>query len=130
VLVAWQPLSANEWLREISGALAAGRDLPAPPPDAPGPFALSDPDRVRSVLTTAGFTDIDLDGTEAGMWFGNDADDAHRFVLGQTGWMLQGLDDTGRARAVDGLRATMTAHETDDGVVFGSAAWTISATRA
>ena len=37
VLVAWQPLAANEWIREISGALAAGRDLPAPPPDAPGP---------------------------------------------------------------------------------------------
>ena len=130
VLLAWQWLSANEWIREISGALAAGRDLPAPPPDAPGPFALSDPDRVRTVITTAGFTDIDLEGTEAGMWFGTDADDAHGFVLGQTGWMLQGLDDTGRARAVDGLRATMAAHETDDGVVFGSAAWTISATRA
>src|SRR5438094_3130413 len=27
-----------------TGALAAGRDLPAPPPDAPGPLALSDPD--------------------------------------------------------------------------------------
>src|SRR5687768_2036780 len=33
-LVTWQPLAGNEWLREISGALAAGRDLPSPPPDA------------------------------------------------------------------------------------------------
>ena len=130
VLVAWQPLPANEWIREISGALAAGRDLPAPPPDAPGPFSLSDPDRVRSILTAAGFTGIELEGTTAGMWFGADADDAHRFVLGLMGWMLHGLDDTGHARAMDGLRATMAAHETSDGVVFGSAAWTISATRA
>ena len=37
VLVTWQPLPGNEWIREISGALAAGRDLPAPPPDAPAP---------------------------------------------------------------------------------------------
>ena len=80
VLVAWQPLPANEWIREISGALAAGRDLPAPPPDAPGPFSLSDPDRVRSILTAAGFTGIEMEGTTAGMWFGTDADDAHRFV--------------------------------------------------
>ena len=130
VLVAWQPLPANEWIREISGALAAGRDLPAPPPDAPGPFSLSDPDRVRSILTAAGFTGVELEGTTAGMWFGTDADDAHRFVLGLMGWMLHGLDDTGRARAVDGLRTTMAAHETSDGVVFGSAAWTITATRA
>ena len=64
------------------------------------------------------------------MWFGTDADDAHRFVLGLMGWMLDGLDDTGRARAMDRLPATMAAHETSDGVVFGSAAWTIKATRA
>lgn len=130
VLVVWQTLPANEWIGEISGALAAGRDLPAPPPDAPGPFSLSDPERVRSILQPAGFTGIELEGTTAGMWFGTDADDAHRFVLGLMGWMLHGLDDTGRARALDALRTTLAAHETSDGVLFGSAAWTITATRA
>src|SRR5262245_25378383 len=54
VLVAWQGLAANEWMRAIGGALAAGRERPAPPPDAPGPFALSDPERVRAVLLSAG----------------------------------------------------------------------------
>ena len=29
-LLTWQPLPNNEWIREISTALAAGRDLPAP----------------------------------------------------------------------------------------------------
>src|SRR4051794_3138693 len=38
-LLTWQPLPANEWIREISMAMAAGRPLPAPPPDAPGPFS-------------------------------------------------------------------------------------------
>src|SRR5206468_5554978 len=71
VLVTWQPLSGNEWIREISGALAAGRDLPAPPPDA-GPFALADPARVRALLTSAGFADVELEGASAAMWFGND----------------------------------------------------------
>jgi SAM-dependent methyltransferase len=129
VLVTWQPLPGNEWIREISAALAAGRDLPVPPPDAPGPFALSDPDRVRVLLTDAGFADVELEGTTAGMWFGNDADTAHRFVLGLMGWMLEGLDAAARTRAVDALHATMNAHETPDGVLFGSAAWTIRATR-
>ena len=128
-LVTWQPLASNEWIREISGALAAGRDLPSPPPDAPGPFSLSEPDRVRTVLTNAGFSDVDLEGTAAGMWFGHDADDAHRFVLGLMGWMLGGLDDAGHARAIDALHATMAAHATPDGVFFESAAWTIQATR-
>jgi SAM-dependent methyltransferase len=128
VLVTWQPLAGNEWIREISGALAAGRDLPAPPPDA-GPFALSDPDRVRALLARAGFAAVELEGTTAGMWFGNDADDAHRFVLGLMGWMLEGLDDSGRARATDALHATMVAHETPDGVLFESAAWIIKGSK-
>jgi SAM-dependent methyltransferase len=128
-LVVWQPLPANEWLQQIAGALAAGRDLPTPPPEAPGPFSLSDPDRVREILSAAGFGDIGLEGTTGGMWFGTDADDAHRFVLGLMGWMLEGLDEAGRARAGDALRATMAAHQTADGVVFGSAAWTVQATR-
>ncbi len=128
VLVTWQPLPGNEWLREISGALAAGRDLPTPPPDA-GPFSLSDPNRVRAILTSARFAEVELEGTTAAMWFGDDADDAHRFVLGLMGWMLEGLDDAGRARAIAALHATMAAHETPDGVLFESAAWTIQATR-
>ena len=130
VLVTWQPPPGNGWLREISGALAAGRDLPGPSPDGPGPFSLSDPDRVRALLCAAGFTDVELDGSSAGMWFGDDADDAHRFVLGLMGWMLTGLDDAGRARAIDALHATMAAHETPDGVVLDSAAWIVQATTA
>src|SRR5664279_864835 len=59
VLVTWQPLPGNEWIREISRALAAGRNLPAPQPDV-GPFSLSDPGRVCALLTTAGYTDICL----------------------------------------------------------------------
>ena len=128
LLVSWQPLVGNEWLREIFRALSAGRDLPGPPPDA-GPFALSDPGRVRSLLTQAGYTDITLDGMSEGLWLGNDADDAHRFALGLMGWMLEGLDDAGRARASDALHATVAAHATPDGVLFESAAWITEAIR-
>ncbi len=128
-LLTWQALPNNEWVREFTGALAAGRDLPAPPPDAPSPFALSDPERVRSVLTSAGFTDIELEGTSEGMWFGTDADDACQFVLGLLGWMLEDLDHDGRTRAVDALRSLMTTHQTPDGVIFDSAVWIIQATR-
>lgn len=128
VLVTWQPLSGNGWIREISGALAAGRDVPVPPPDA-GPFALSDPDRIRQLLTSAGFGDVALEAKAAGMWFGDDADAAQRLVLGLMGWMLEGLDAAGRSRAAAALHATMAAHETPDGVLLESAAWIIHATR-
>ncbi|MGH2686334.1 MAG: class I SAM-dependent methyltransferase [Actinomycetota bacterium] len=128
-LLTWQSLAENEWIREISGALAAGRDLPVPPPEAPSPFALSDPDRVAKILSEAGFVGVQLDGRAAPMWFGHDADDAHRFVVGLLGWMLGDLDDAGRARALDGLRSMLAAHETPDGVLFASATWTVEARR-
>lgn len=128
-LMTWQPLAENEWIPTFATALAAGRPVPTPPPDAPGPFALSDPDRVRSVLTDAGFVDIELDGRSEGMWFGQDADDAHRFVLGLLGWMLGDVDEPTRARGLQNLQEAMAAHETGDGVIFGSAAWIITARR-
>jgi hypothetical protein len=62
------------------------------------------------------------------MWFGADADDAHAFVLGLLGWMLDGFDDAARARALDRQRSTLASHDTDNGVLYGSAAWTITAT--
>jgi SAM-dependent methyltransferase len=128
-LLAWRSLADNEWVRELVAALAAGRDLPSRPPDAPGPFSLSDPDRVRHLLITSGYADVEFDPVDALMWFGTDAVDADGFVLGLLGWMLDGLDDAGRARAIDALRATTEAHETTDGVTYGSAAWIIRATR-
>jgi SAM-dependent methyltransferase len=128
ILLSWQPLPGNEWVRELTGALAAGRDLASPPADAPGPFSLADPERVGTILGPAGFTDIEHRGMIADMWFGNDADDAYRFVLGLLGWMLEGLDDAGRARALDALRSTVAAHETDQGVIYESAAWITRAT--
>lgn len=128
-LMVWQPLAANEWIREVSGALSAGRDMPAPPPDAPGPFALSEPQRVRHVLGAAGFADVSLEGVMAGMWFGSDSNDAREFILGLMGWMLDGLDDARRASAVEALGSMLAAHETSDGVVLGSAAWIVGAAR-
>jgi SAM-dependent methyltransferase len=128
-LLVWQGPQANEWIRELSGALAAGRDMPAPPPGAPGPFAQADPQAAQAVLASAGFTQIELDGLQQPMCFGTDADDANRFVLGLLGWMLHGLDDAARGRALDNLHATITAHDTGHGCLYQSAAWLIRATR-
>ena len=126
-LLTWQPLEGNEWLQQIALALAAGRKPQLPPPGM-GPFSLSEPDHVREVLGRAGFADVSLEGHEAPMWFGKDAAEAHAFILGGLGWMLQGLDEQDRMTALDALHATTAAHETGAGVTFRSAAWIITAT--
>jgi SAM-dependent methyltransferase len=126
-LLVWKGIEANEWLREIAGALAAGRELPTPPPGAPGPFSLADPVRVRDVLGAAGFVDVDLAGAERPMWFGDTVEVAEEFIVGLLGWMLDGLDAAQKAAARAALRQTLLAHVGPAGVEFASATWTITA---
>jgi hypothetical protein len=125
----WQPLIANEWIREIARALSGGRQIPAPPADAPGPFSFADPDRARSVLTQGPFAEISIAGIHAPFEWGADAETAHEMVVGLAGWMMQGLDEAGRARAQEALRASIAAHVTERGVQYDSAAWIITAMR-
>ena len=129
VLLTWQGPDANEWIRELSGAMTTGRELPAPAADMPGPFALADPQRVRAILGGAGFTNVEIEDRTEPMWFGDDRDDAQRFVLGLLGWMLHGAGDDARSRALEAVTATLAAHESGDGVLYASGAWTILATR-
>ena len=129
VLLTWRDMAHNEWIRSFFGALAAGRDLPMPPPDAVGPFALSDPARVRRILDDSGYADVDLTAVEAPMDFGSDVDAALHLVLGVVGWLLEGLDDASREGAIDSLRRSLTDHKTATGVLYGSAAWVITARR-
>ena len=127
--VAWEPISENEWFRAIATSFSAGRDLPLPPAEAPGPFGLSDPGRVRRLLTTAGFAEPEFEDLRSPMNFGPTAEDAHRFIVGLNGWMLDGLDEAGRRRALDDLYTSLNEHETSRGVEYQSAMWLIAAER-
>jgi SAM-dependent methyltransferase len=127
VLLTWQPFERNEWLSAFFTALAAGREVPVPPSDAPSPFALSDPGRVRSLLSAAGFSDVHLEDLNEPMYFGSDPDDAFRFVSGQHAAMMRELDPDTTALALDELRADLAAHHTEQGVFYDSAAWLIEA---
>ena len=128
-LLVWQELAENKWLQAYRGALAAGRDLPAPPNGAPGPFALADPDGVRTLLTDAGFTDVAFESVEEPMYFGVDADDAWAFVSGQgvVRGLTQDLDEATKAEALAALKQVLADHATDDGVLLDAASWIITA---
>ncbi|GAA2772639.1 class I SAM-dependent methyltransferase [Saccharopolyspora taberi] len=129
VLLTWQPLERNEFISTFRRMFAAGRDLPAPPADGPSPFSLSDPARVRELLTGAGFADVTLRAVEEPMWFGDDVEDAFAFVHEQHGGLLNGLSADAAERAVEALKADMAEHRTSRGVEYGSAAWVVTAAR-
>jgi SAM-dependent methyltransferase len=127
VVLVWQSLAQNEWYSEFRAAGAAGRPLPPLPPDAPGPFALGDPQRVRSVLTAAGFAEPELRAEHRPMAYGPDLPTAEMMALSVISTLLDELDEEDRARARADLRRTLEEHLGPDGVTFRSAMWIISA---
>jgi SAM-dependent methyltransferase len=129
VLLTWQGPEHNPWQVEVLRALHPDREAPIPPTDGPSPFGLSDAARVRSVLGTAGFVDIDLEDLRAPHWSGADLDDAVRFTATHHAAVLDGYDEATRRRALDRLRALFEAHHTPDGVLFDSATWLVRARR-
>lgn len=130
-MLVWQGTPVNEWMTGVAAALAAGRTLPGPPPGAPGPSSLADPDRVRRLLGDAGFSQVNLTSVVEPMRFGPDVSSAYDFVFGLSfvAALLKDLDEPRRGAALAELRAVVEAHLTADGVQFGATAWLISAAR-
>lgn len=129
LMQSWRSLGENEWLLMLRGALAVGRDLPAPPMSVAGPFGLADPDYVRAALTGAGFEDVAIEAVDAPMYLGRDGEDAFEFArtMGITRGLTNGLDDEGKCRALESLHDALVAHETAEGVLANSASWVITA---
>lgn len=130
-MLSWRGFEHNEWLTSIFHTLASGRDLPTPPPGTPGPFGLADRAAVVSMLAEARFADIDLLPLDEPIWMGSDSDDAWDFVsaMGLVRGLTEGLEDAAKQQALDNLRQRLAEHETANGVLMGSAAWLVTATR-
>jgi SAM-dependent methyltransferase len=128
-LLTWQAFRENEWMRCITRAMSGDAEPEAPPPDAPGMFALSDPARVTAVLTSAGFSKIQLRAVAQPMNYGASVEQAAAFIFGLAEWMLEDGDERQRSLAMEGLTREVLDHQTRDGIQFGSAAWVIMASK-
>ena len=131
VLVAWAALAEQEWLQQVRGALALGRELPAPPPGAPSPFGLADADAATAVLRDAGYGDATATRLIEDFVAGADAADAYAFMGGSgvVRGLLEGLPPDVQEQGRANLRKAFEAHDTGHGVLFGSAVWMFRGTR-
>lgn len=131
VLLTWRAPAENEWIREITGALAgvgaARQAAQAPVQEGPGPFSLAVPERIETVLGAAGWTRVRVEPVQAPMWFGADVEDALQFLSGLFVWRLRAMEVPERRTAVDRLRTSLDRHTTPAGVELGSTAWLTSA---
>jgi SAM-dependent methyltransferase len=69
-LATWAPPDRNPWAATAVNVLKRHAEIPAPPPGAPGLFAMSDPERLLSLLYGAGFKDVKVDATPVGRDYG------------------------------------------------------------
>ena len=126
--VCWRPMAENLWMRlPLEAALPLLPPLPPPDPTAPGPFAFADPDRVRGILTQAGFSDIEIQPFDARIGGGTlDETVAMTFRIGPLGAALRDNPDAA-PKVAAAVRQAVSAYETGDGVMMPAAVWVVRA---
>ena len=112
--VCWQDQFANEWVAVPAMTLIPIVGPPElPPPDAPGPFAFADRERVAGILESAGFSGVEFDDLQMPLLLGGGLDvDAAVEFLGRGGMgkrFLANADGETRDRALDAVREAFRA---------------------
>lgn len=128
----WQDVEKSEFLGAPAAAVAAhSTAAQRPDPTAPGPFSLSDPDRIRTLLTQAGFREIGLESLDEPMYVGADVDDvlAYYRSMSSVRSALSSVDDASADAIMQTLRDEVARHHNPDGVMMRSPAWLVTAQR-
>jgi SAM-dependent methyltransferase len=128
--VCWQELQHNPWmLVPLGAALQHLPPLAPPAPDAPGPFAFADEQRVRSLLTDAGFSDLRFEAVTETMTIGGGRlDQAVGFLLqmGPTGRLLREVGRDVLGTVAQAVRAVIEPFATADGVRMPGTVWIVT----
>jgi SAM-dependent methyltransferase len=126
--ICWRALEENAL--DILPLRAASAHLPPQPthdPDAPGPFAFANPDRVRGILENAGFGKIEI--TAYDDLVGSGDLDAMLAVCSRVGALGKILRENPELRpaTLPALRSALAAHDGPDGVKLTAATWVVTA---
>ena len=126
--VCWRALEEN--LLDILPLTAASAHLPPQPahdPDAPGPFAFANPDRVRRILKAAGFEEIEITAHDELVGSGDlETMLAICSRVGTLGKILRENPEL-RTAALPAVRSALAAHDGPDGVKLNAATWVVTA---
>lgn len=130
--VCWQEPRKVDYFSLPVRAAAANVGRPErPAPGDPGPFSLADPERIRALLTGAGFGDVEIADLSVRSWFGRDADDVLGYYRGMpmVRSLLAEADDRSTERVFQTLRDALLERQSEDGVHVAASAWLATAVR-
>jgi hypothetical protein len=100
--VCWPAPRENQFITIPIAAATRHITLPEPgDPDAPGPFAFAEPERVRSILSRAGFSDIETERVIEKVGGGTLDETANQLAeVGPLSSILDSIDDQTRRAIV------------------------------
>lgn len=132
VFCCWQPVKANDWTRiPLQAAL---QHVPAPSPadpDAPGPFAFSDPQRVRDILQGSGFTDIGVEPYSTALHFGKTSTLQQSVrelaMIGPVSRLLAGQEQDVLESVFGAMEDVLAPHYRDGVLSLTGAVWFVTA---
>lgn len=134
VFVCWQALTANPWLLVSGLAAAAHVTLPSVEGSSgPGMFRSERHDLAR-VLIDARFDELEIEPVAPSITLGGggELDETVEFLLGTgiAGALFAGAQSDARHNAIDAVGDALAEYyEPGRGVVLGSGAWLVNATR-
>lgn len=134
VFVCWRSPLQNQWvtlpMSALDGLVEAGGAKQA---EGPGPFAFADPDKVRAILTEAGFGQIKITPFDGKMAMGNpkgvEAAAAYIAEIGPAARAIAGLPKERRPEVVARLEAAITPLMRGDALMLQGGVWVVEAVR-
>ncbi len=136
-MIVWRRREENPWLHEAE--LRVRELVPVVSHEetdqvhcGPGPFSMSGPDMVSSMLRGAGYDRIAFERFDADICIGRDLEEAIEFAmaLGPAGEIIRLAGAEGERRkpqVVAALRETLEKYSRDDGVWAPSSTWFVTA---
>lgn len=129
--VCWRPFKENDWA--VVPFNAAKPFLPEQPPSdphAPGPFAFADAERLKKILTDAGFANIRIKKLDTTANLGATLEQAVDATLsvGPLARATSEVDDAAREKIRGAVKEALRPHQTAAGVTPGVACWLVGAT--
>jgi SAM-dependent methyltransferase len=132
--VCWASPQDNPWLTvPVAAARLHVPPQPETDPNAPGPFAFADPDRVRGILARAGYAGIDIARHSTMLRIGGPGETelAARLAVdsGPVARLIAGAGADSRAAAEAAILAEFRRLESPSGIEMAGSVWLVSARR-
>ena len=134
VFLCWRKIQENPSMAEPARIALEVLSPPAatdiPDPTAPGPFSLSNPAHLTTILQASGFNNIELQEVDASLPMGNiDEAIAYSMKMGPASQIIKSATGQKKEKVAAAIRKTFRKYTAHNRVKVPSATWIVSATK-